>query len=284
MESSDDLRSEYLNQDEDGKSPVESDVQNTKPNLVMKSDKIPLRMWIIGLTAPTLIASLCGGIILLVFYLRNNPIINSVYPGNQNPTQSVYKNDPNVVVSTIQPAYDPNLPWSSQPPSFTLLDSESAMAKISPMDGTIFKLENDPDENYNFEDYFRIGKTRRYTVNLWYSTYASVSAVWCARNSLILRNNLADLDISISIDGRPIDLKKEAAWWELTRDENTQCQFVEVVAHNWAKGVHSITTSIKVKEKINNGFEDFTPGENKGVYKLTVIYATEVPLDPNPKE
>jgi len=284
MESSDDLRSDYLEQNEVIKDPVESDVQSTKPNEVVKSEKIPLRMWIIGLSAPTLFACLCLAIIMLVFNLRNNPIINTVYPGNQNPTQTVYKNDPNVVISTIQPAYDPDIPWSSQPPSFTLLDSKSAMAKISPMDGTIFKLENNPDESYIFEDYFRMGKTRGYTVNLWYSTYASVSAVWCARNSLILRNNLADLDISISIDGRPIDLKKEAAWWELTRDENTQCQFVEVVAHNWAEGVHSIITSIKVKEKINNGFEDFNPGENKGVYKLTVIYATEVPLDPNPKE
>jgi hypothetical protein len=284
MESSDDLRSDYLEQDEVIKNPVESDVENTKPNQIIKSEKIPLRMWIIGLTAPTIFACLCGVIIFLVFNFKNTPIINVINPGNQVSTASVQENDPNVVVSTIQPAYDPDNPSSAQPSSFTLLDSEAAMAMISPMDGTIFKLENNPDEDYQFEDYFQIGKTRSYTTNLTNSTYVSVSAWWCARNSLILRNNLADMEIIISIDGKPIDLKKDAAWWELTRDKNTQCKFIEVVAHNWAEGVHSLTTSIKVKEKINNGFKDFNPGENKGIYKLTVLSTTEVPLDPKPNE
>ncbi len=284
MDSSDDLRSDYLDQDEVTKNPVESELQNTKPNPVVKTEKIPLRMWIIGLSAPTLFACLCGAVILSVFYFRNNQIINLVNPGKQVSTETAYIDDPNVVVSTVQSANDPDIPPSSQPPSFTVLDSEAAMAMISPMDGTIFKLESNPDEDYQFEDYFQMGKIRSYTTNLTNSTYSSVSAWWCARNSLILRNNLADMEINISIDGRPIDLNKEAAWWELTRDEKTQCQFIEVVAHNWAVGEHSITTSIKLKEKINNGLKDFNTGENKGVYKLTVLSATEVLLDPDPKE
>lgn len=288
MESSDDLRSDYLSHDDKDKSFIEEDLQNTKPNKVIKSEKIPLRMWIIGLTAPTLFVCLCGAAIITIMYLRNNSISNMAGLVMQAPTQPIDENDTNTnsstVVSTVQTTYDPNEPSSPQSSAFVLLDSEAAMAKISPMDGTILNLEDNANESYEFEDYFRMGKTRNYTINLKNSTYASVSAWWCARNRRILRNNLADLDISISIDDRPIDLKKEAAWWELMRDENTQCQFIEVVAHNWGEGEHTITTSIKVKQKINNGIEDFEPGENKGIYKLTVLSATEVLLDPQKKE
>lgn len=284
MESSDDLRSEYLKQDKGENGPVENNNQNPKPISDPKSDKIPLRMWIIGLTAPTLFVCLCGAAILLIGYLRKSPIINVANMSKQVPTIAAYQGDPITVVTTSQQANDPNMPSSSQPLSYTLLDSKTAMEKISPMDGTIFDLENNSNESYEFEDYFRMGKTRNYTITLNNSTYTSASVWWCGRNSLILRNNIADMDISISIDGRPIDLKKEAAWWELTRDENTQCQFIEVVAHNWGEGEHTITTSIKVKEKINNGFEDYFPGENNGVYKLTVLSSKEVLLDPVQKK
>lgn len=271
MGGSEDLRSDIFQSEE---KTAKSDNQIAPEALPPSNPASPgnsFAAWIIGLTAPLLIVCMCGAAGYFIFNSSANRELNVKSFANQISADLTPVNDHGTLETTGQPS------------NVTILDGDTAMEKLGPMDGSILSLEENSKESYPDEDYVQMGRTRNYSITLENSTFTSMFVRWCGRNQILVKNNIADMQINVTVDGQPVNVKTNAAWWILNKDENTVCQYIQVVMHNWSEGDHTLSTQIKIKNKINNGLEDIEPGENNGFYKLTVLSSREVPTEPKAK-
>jgi hypothetical protein len=224
----------------------------------------PLRTWIIGLSAPLLLVCLCGGIILAL--AGANYYVN--------------KGQVNLWVPPI------NLPDGSGPQkieshggSVEILDAKSALDKIYNTDDRVYELPKHVVEKYTDAQINAMGNTINYTALLDNSTPVTFGHGWCTHNQVILKNNLNDIEIKLVVDGIDVDQNHTAAWI-LYRDVGTICQRFDAVVDNWSVGEHTLVTKLTINNPINDGTDDYSPGEWQTVYKVTVKSAVEATRAP----
>jgi len=224
---------------------------------------IPLRAWIIGLSAPLMLVCFCGGFLLLLFgansYL-NKGQINAWSPSNDSNSTGSQK-------------------VTFQGGSVEILDSNSALEKIHNMDDRILNLQEHAVEKYTDAEMNTIGKFLNYTVPLNNSTPGMFGVGWCARNQEILKNNLADIETMLVVDGTDVDMQHTAPW-VFYYPNGTICQRFDVVVDNWSVGDHTLSAKMHIKNTINDGTGDFGPGEWGAVYKVTVKSSVEATRAP----
>jgi hypothetical protein len=240
--------------------------QPVPENKTEDKENIPLRTWIIGLSLPLLLACLCGGIVLLLAgtgYFVKTGQINLPLPflNNSNPTS------PQKVEA-----------WGGA--SVEILGTQAALDKIYRLDDSIFWLADHTNEKYSDEEMNTVGKTLNYTVTLENSTVAGLATGWCARNYEYIKNNFADMEIKLTVDGKEVDTNHVAPWEFQNGGANGGliCERFDIVMDHWSAGEHTLVSKFVFKAKVNDGTSDFGPGEMTSVYKVIVKSAVQATL------
>lgn len=219
-----------------------------------KYTKIPLKKWIVGLCGPIFIFSICGLLLLALIIIKNygNQNFNAYLPSiniTRNKNQQVQSNNSNTKVD--------------------ILDTKTALEKIHSMDVRIFSLKENAKEKYSDAELNTIGKTLNYNVTLDYSIPAYFGVGLCARNEIILKNKLSDMEIMLMVDGVDVD-QDHVAVWNFYHEDGQVCQRFDVVLDNWSVGEHYLIDSIKINKNINDGITEFGPGELSSIIKVIV--------------
>ena len=91
---------------------------------------------------------------------------------------------------------------------------------------------------------------------------------WCTSTTQILDQNYQSIKWGLTVDGKSVDVSK---LFPLDQQiPNEVCRSYSGIIRQWPGRLHTITTTMSVAQKINDGFSDYPAGDYTDVYNVTV--------------
>ena len=92
---------------------------------------------------------------------------------------------------------------------------------------------------------------------------------WCTTTSSLLQENYKHITWSLTIDYQPVDVQKLFVWNDQQADRI--CKTYVGLIRQWSGSQqHKIITTLTITQKINDGWNDYLPGDYTDVYTVTV--------------
>lgn len=91
---------------------------------------------------------------------------------------------------------------------------------------------------------------------------------WCTDTKETLEQNFQHIHYSMTIDGKAVDVSDLYRWDSTIRDG--VCRSYVGIIREWPGESHRIVTTMEITELINDGWDDYPPGEYTDVYEVTV--------------
>lgn len=91
---------------------------------------------------------------------------------------------------------------------------------------------------------------------------------WCTTTTTILQENDQHITWNLTVDYQPIDVKRLYVWNSQT--SNLICKTSVGLIRHWTGTQHTIIMTMTVKQKINDGLNDYPSGDYTDVYNVTV--------------
>jgi len=210
-----------------------------------KPKKTDITIWIIVAIAVVLI---CCVLTLLAigggfYYLERSGRVNVTPPGI--PLPSV----PGQIVPTVTPgASNGSLVVEPFDPSSS---SYPALAELDP----------------NWTDATKPG-TQNLTVTVSSRQPVTIMLGWCTTTSTILQENFQHINWSLTVDYQPVEVQKLFLWND--QESDRICKTYVGLVRQWTGSQHKIITTMTITQKINDGWNDYLPGDYTDVYSVTV--------------
>ena len=153
-------------------------------------------------------------------------------------------------------------PGANAPTIGTLAESQQAYN-----DGSIKYLEELAAEQYSSADLQQMDKTFPYTLQLAQEQPLLWQFGWCATTPAILKQNLALISYTFSINGAPVEISQFYAYDSQSSDQLECHSYVAVLAH-WPKGKTTLQTIVTFDGKLNDGVSDYPAGRQTFVYTV----------------
>jgi C-terminal processing protease CtpA/Prc len=138
-------------------------------------------------------------------------------------------------------------------------------------EGKVGYLEQYAKEKYS--NTLETGKVFPYTIVLQESTPMVWGFGWCATSQEILEQNLSQIVMNFTLNGKVVPVDKIAAVDQNVKDANGNniwCRTAAMVPDQWPSGEHHLETEITFKSKINDGMTNYPAGAIKNEYTVYV--------------
>ncbi len=138
-------------------------------------------------------------------------------------------------------------------------------------EGKVGYLEQYAKEQYS--NSLEVGKVFPYTIVLKESTPMVWGFGWCSTSQEILEQNLSQILIKFSLNGKIVPADKIAVVNQTGQDANGKdvwCRSATLIPDKWPSGEHHLETEITFKTKINDGMQDYPVGTIKNEYTIYV--------------
>jgi C-terminal processing protease CtpA/Prc len=138
-------------------------------------------------------------------------------------------------------------------------------------EGKVGYLEQYAKEKYS--NSLETGKVFPYSIVLQESTPMVWGFGWCATSQEILEQNLSQIVMNFTLNGKVVPVDKIAAVDQNVKDANGNniwCRTATLVPDKWPSGEHHLETEITFKSKINDGMTDYPAGAIKNEYTVYV--------------
>ncbi len=96
---------------------------------------------------------------------------------------------------------------------------------------------------------------------------------WCSTSQEILEQNLSQILIKFSMNGKIVPADAIAVVNQTGQDANGKdvwCRSAALVPDRWPSGEHHLETEITFKSKINDGMVDYPAGSIRNEYTVFV--------------
>ena len=156
------------------------------------------------------------------------------------------------------------------PTTDPVLSDLAAVEKIF-NDGTVGYLEQYAKEQYS--NSLEVGKVFPYTIVLKESMPMVWGFGWCSTSQEILEQNLSQILIKFSMNGKIVPADAIAVVNQTGQDANGKdvwCRSAALVPDRWPSGEHHLETEITFKSKINDGMVDYPAGSIRNEYTVFV--------------
>jgi hypothetical protein len=111
--------------------------------------------------------------------------------------------------------------------------------------------------------------TNTYNVSVPANQPVLLAEGWCTTTQPILIENFQHITYLVTIDGQSLDV---SSLYQGTSMSNNQiCRDYVGIIQSWPSGSHTISITMRLDAKINDGMSDFVAGDYIEVYKITVI-------------
>jgi C-terminal processing protease CtpA/Prc len=140
-------------------------------------------------------------------------------------------------------------------------DAEAAFSS-----GAAF-LEDVARENYDAATFAKPG-TAAYTVPLTSPEPLVWSYVWCAKDDATLAKNFESIQLKFMLDEKEVPADTFATHELQTGGKS--CRMIYTLLSDWTPGEHHIVTTTNFTSKINDGTDDYEPGDYILDYKVYV--------------
>lgn len=129
-------------------------------------------------------------------------------------------------------------------------------------------LEQAAQERYSSSDLAEMGRTFTYTVNLDRDQRLLWGYGWCATSADILRQNFEHITVEFTLNDAAI----EPARFAVIEDESggLACRSYYAVVFKWPSGETHLQTVVTFDAAINDGLDDYPPGQQTFDYTLTL--------------
>jgi hypothetical protein len=138
-------------------------------------------------------------------------------------------------------------------------------ARIARDDGVVF-LETLATETYTAEDFAEVGRTYDYTISLDTEQPGLVFYGWCATTAQLLQDNLSKMTITFQVNGQAIEA--DYLHTESGTDGDLMCSQTLMLIYDWPEGETQIEVIVAYNESVNDGMDDYGPGEQRWVYTV----------------
>jgi len=129
------------------------------------------------------------------------------------------------------------------------------------------------EEQYSEEDYSKPG-TLSYTITITDDRPTYFSYGWCAVDEETLRQNFEHIVVTLYINDSEIssDSIHNLSFTSNNLQASTPLQCVDfgVLLSDWPEGTYTLKAIATFDEKINDGLDDYEPGDYIFVYNITV--------------
>jgi hypothetical protein len=126
--------------------------------------------------------------------------------------------------------------------------------------------------------------TEYYSARLSNEGYLFVDIAWCAVDETTLNQNLEHIKYAIEINGSEInydytvDYSLEYEKGEFPGFDGTMvCYGNGLLTYDWPMGNHDVKEILVFDKKINDGYDDYLPGEYVSQYSIEVVENVEMP-------
>lgn len=98
-----------------------------------------------------------------------------------------------------------------------------------------------------------------YTVALSQSKTTLWAYAWCAKDKDILEQNFSQIDLKFTLNGKDVPLEDLVVF--NTPSGGLECRLIYTALSDWKPGEHHATITATFKSKINDGLNDYAPGD-----------------------
>jgi hypothetical protein len=91
---------------------------------------------------------------------------------------------------------------------------------------------------------------------------------WCTTTKAILDQNLQHIQYLVEVDGQSLDTSK--LYQESLSSVGQSCKDFVGIIRAWPAGKHTITITMRLDSKINDGWSDYPAGDYIEIYNITV--------------
>jgi len=210
-----------------------------------KPQKKDITIWIIVAIAVVMV---CCILVLLglgggYYYLEKSGKVNITQPGIPLPSVSGQKG------STVTPGLS-NGPLG-----------------IEPFDPSTSNYPSLADLTPNWTDSTKPG-SQNYSLTVSSREPVTIMMGWCTATSTILQENFQHINWSLTVDYQPVEVQKLFLWND--QESDRICKTYVGLVRQWTGSQHKIITTMTITQKINDGWNDYLPGDYTDVYSVTV--------------
>jgi hypothetical protein len=113
-----------------------------------------------------------------------------------------------------------------------------------------------------------IPATRSYSLTVSQNTPITIYLGWCTTTSTLLQDNIQHMSWSLVVDDLPVNLDGLFLWND--QESDRICRSSVGLIRQWTDSQHKIVTTMTISQKINDGWDDYPPGNYVEVYEVTV--------------
>ena len=135
-------------------------------------------------------------------------------------------------------------------------------------------------EKYTDQDYAKPG-TLTFTANITDNQPVYFNYGWCAVDENTLKQNFEHIKVKLYINGEEL-AKDVVHQLSYASQDNMACLDHGVLTSDWPDGVYDLKAVATFDEKLNDGLDDYEPGDYIFEYKVTVKKQTEGSSTPTP--
>jgi len=183
-----------------------------------------------------------------------------------------------IMISCLLPGM---IPLKSEPegPMPTMETDANAVIKTLSAPGWHY-LDALVKEKYSSEVFAKPG-TVKFTANITDDEPVYFTYGWCAVDDATLKQNFEHITVKLYINGEELgeDVVHQLTY---TSSDNMACLDHGVLTSNWPDGNYDLKAVATFDEKLNDGLDDYEPGDYIFEYKVSVNKQAEGGATPTP--